>query len=59
MKTIRQQIDELIEKQKWVSHHMENSAIKGFDLINARRQYHKIDAQIEKLCRESGERRIP
>lgn len=59
MKTIRQQIDELLEKQMWVSRHMENSAVKGFDLINARRRYHKLDKQIEKLCRESGERRIP
>ena len=58
-KTIRQQIDELLEKQMWASRHMENSAVKGFDLINARRRYHKLDKQIEKLCRESGERRIP
>jgi hypothetical protein len=59
MKTARQQIDELLEKQKWASSHMDWSTTKGFDLINARRQYHKLDEQITKLCRESGERRMP
>ena len=58
MKTTRQQIDELLEKQKWASTHMDRSTTKGFDLINARRRYHKLDAQITKLC-ASGERRMP
>lgn len=59
MKTPRQQIDELIEKQKWISAHMDRSTTRGFNLINARRRYHKIDAQITKLCGESGEKRAP
>ena len=59
MKTARQQIDELLEKQKWTSIHMDRSTTKGFDLINARRRYHKLEEQITKLCRESGERRMP
>lgn len=59
MKTARQQIDELLEKQKWASAHMDRCTTKGFDLINARRRYHKLDEQITKLCRESGERRMP
>lgn len=59
MKTARQQIDELLDKQKWVSIHMDRSTTKGFDLINARRRYHKLEEEITKLCRESGERRMP
>ena len=59
MKTARTQIDELLEKQKQISVYMDRSTIKCFDLINARRRYHKIDEQITKLCRESGERRVP
>lgn len=59
MKTARQKIDELLEKQKWLGIHMDRSTTKGFDLINTRRRYHKLESQIENLCRESGERRVP
>jgi len=58
-KTAREQIDDLLEQQKWCSIHMDRSTTKGFDLINARRRYHKLEEQISNLCRESGERRIP
>jgi hypothetical protein len=56
--TARQEIDRLIELQKMASAKMENSAIRGFDLINARHRWHSLDKQIDRLCRESGERRV-
>jgi hypothetical protein len=55
--TARSRIDALLDDQKWTSIHMDR--LTGFDRINARRKYHRLDKRIEALCRESGERRIP
>lgn len=57
MKTARQQIDELLEEQNRVSDRLDRGPTADF--INARRRYHELDEQIAKLCRESGERRVP
>lgn len=57
--TSRNRIDELLDQQRWIGIHMDRSTTKGFDLINARQRWHKLDAEISRLCRESGERRMP
>lgn len=55
----RQTLDRLLDQQKAIGIHMDRSSIKGFDLINARRRWHKLDKQISELCRETGLRRVP
>ena len=54
----RTQIDALIEQQKYISRQLDNPSIKGFDLINARKRWHKLDKAITRLCKDSGERRV-